>query len=305
MGAVRARGGLDVTLLARGAHLEAMRTRGVRVREDGGEWEARPPATDDAAVIGPVDVVFLTAKAHSLPEMAPRLGPLLGAQTAVVSLQNGIPWWFFTEALEGTDPGGAIVAAIERRRVVGGIAYCSTQVTEPGVVWHSSGKRFSIGEPEGGRSQRCRDISRALVAAGLHCPVTTHIREEIWTKLLGNVAFNPISALTGASMAAILREPATRTLVREVMCETEAVGTALGIRLPITIDQRMAGAEQMGEHKTSMLQDLEAGRSLELEPIVGAVLEVAGRYNVPVPRIEALYACAKLLAARGSPASAC
>ena len=168
----------------------------------------------------------------------------------------------------------------------------------PGVVRHVEGNRLSIGEPDGGRSERCRAISQALVSAGIRCPVTARIRTEIWVKLMGNLAFNPVSALTGATMAAILRDPGARALVEAIMREAEALSASLGMELPVSIEQRMAGAEKVGEHKTSMLQDLEAGRPLELEAIAGAALEIAERRGVPMPHTRAVYACAKLRAAR-------
>jgi 2-dehydropantoate 2-reductase len=298
MGALMARAGLDITLLARGPQLAAIRERGVRVT-GASDFEARVAVAEDAASIGPVDVLFLAVKAHSLAALAPRLAPLLGAETTVVSLQNGIPWWYFEDLrLERVDPGGAISAAIPRDRVVGGIVYFAAEVEAPGVVRHVEGSRLSLGEPDGGRSERCRRMAQALVAAGLRCPVTAHIRNEIWVKLLGNMTLNPISALTGATMAAILRDPETRRLVIEMMVEGEALGAQLGIELPIPIEQRLAGAEKVGEHKTSMLQDLEAGRPLELEAIVGAALEIAAAVGVPMPRTEAVYACTRLRAAQ-------
>ena len=200
-----ARAGLDVTLFARGPQLRAIEERGVRVLSPDGDFEARPKVTGDLESIGPADVVFLAVKAHSLPQLAPRLAVLLGPETCVVSLQNGVPWWF--TPLERVDPGGAIAAAIEPRRVVGSLVYFATEIAEPGVVRHIEGHRISIGEPDGARSARCRAIAEALIASGLRCPVTTHIREEIWVKILGNVAFNPISALTGATLAAHDRRP--------------------------------------------------------------------------------------------------
>jgi 2-dehydropantoate 2-reductase len=291
-----ARAGLDVALLARGRQLDAIASNGVRVLSPEGDFDAGPKVAWDPGAIGPVDAVLLAVKAHSLPELAPRLEPLFGPETCAVSLQNGVPWWYCPEMrIERLDPGGAIAAAIELRRVVGGIVYFSTEVVEPGVVRHIEGSRLSIGEPDGARSERCRAISQALVATGLRCPITTHIREEIWVKLLGNIAFNPISALTRATIGAILRDMEARALVREVMRETEAVGARLGMELPVSLEQRMAGAEKVGEHKTSMLQDLEAGRPLELEAIAGAVLEMAVRLGVEMPRTAAIYACARLL----------
>jgi 2-dehydropantoate 2-reductase len=298
MGARMVRAGLDVTLFARGPHLRAMQERGVQVRAAEGDFVARPAVSGDLAAIGQADVVFLGVKAHSLIDLAPRLFPLLGPDTAVVSMQNGVPWWFFEGMhLERVDPGGAISAAIESRRVIGSIVYFATEIIEPGVVQHTEGNRISIGEPDGSRSERVRAIADALVKSGLRCPVTTHIRQEIWVKILGNVAFNPISALTGATLVRIARDPNTNALVRSIMSEAECVGKQLGIELPITIDQRIAGAEKVGEHKTSMLQDLEAGRPLELEAVVGAVIELGERLGVDMPNTRAVYACAKLLAA--------
>jgi 2-dehydropantoate 2-reductase len=300
MGALMHRAGLDVTLLARGASLDAIRECGVRVT-GASEFEARVPAAEDPAAIGPVDVLLLAVKAHSLPPLAPRLGPLLAEHTTVVSLQNGIPWWYFPDRrTERVDPAGVISAAIERRRVLGAIVYFAAELESPGVVRHVEGNRVSLGEPDGGRSDRCRLVAQELVRAGLRCPVTAHIRNEIWVKLLGNMTLNPISALTGATMAAILRDPDTRRLVLDMMAEGEALGKAFGIELPIPIEQRLAGAEKVGEHKTSMLQDLESGRPLEIEAIVGAPLELAESAGVPMPRTAALYACTKLRAAQRS-----
>jgi 2-dehydropantoate 2-reductase len=193
------------------------------------------------------------------------------------------------------DPGGVIAAAIEYSRVVGSLAYFSTEILEPGVIQHIEGNRISLGEPDGTRSERCRMISETLVAAGFRCPITTRIRTEIWVKLLGNLPFNPISALTGATLIDMVRHPDVSRLVRDVMGEASAVAARLGIELPISIDQRMAGAEKVGAHKTSMLQDLEAGRPLELGAEVGAVIEVGERLGVPMPATRAVYACARLL----------
>jgi 2-dehydropantoate 2-reductase len=212
----------------------------------------------------------------------------------VVSLQNGVPWWF--TPLERVDPGGAIAAAIEARRVVGALVYFATEVAEPGVVRHIEGHRISIGEPDGTRSARCRAIAEALIASGLRCPITTHIREEIWVKILGNVAFNPISALTGATLARMTGDVDVAALARGMMTEAAGVAERMGMKLPVSIDQRMAGAAKVGEHKTSMLQDLEAGRPLELEAVVGAVLELGDRLDVAMPATRAVYACTKLLA---------
>lgn len=303
IGARLARAGADVVLFARGPHLHAMQTRGLRVHSPEGEFEVKPHVADNLAAIGPADVVFLGVKAHSLTALAPMLRPLFGPDTIVVSTQNGIPWWYFQGHggdLEGThlekvDPGGVIASAIEPRRVVGSLAYFATDIAEPGVIHHTEGNRISFGEPDGTRSERARRIAEALIAAGFRCPITTRFRHEIWVKLLGNVAFNPVSALTGATLEELVRHADTSRLIREVMVETEAVAGKLGIELPISIDQRMTGAEKVGAHKTSMLQDFEAGRPMELEAVVGAVVELGERLNVSMPATRAVYACAKLL----------
>jgi 2-dehydropantoate 2-reductase len=274
-----------------------MQDFGVRVLSPEGDLKTRPKVVDSLKAVGPVDVLFLAVKAHSLPELAPQVPAVLGPETAVVSMQNGIPWWYFqgAERLEKVDPGGVVAGAIETRRVIGSIVYLSTEIVAPGLIRHHEGNRITLGEPDGARSPRCRAISEALAAAGLRAPVTTHLRQEIWVKLLGNIAFNPISALTGGTLAGIARDPEGSQLVRAIMAETETVAHKVGIELPITIDQRIAGAEKVGEHKTSMLQDLEAGRPLELDAIVGAVLELGDRLGVPMPQTRAVYACAKLL----------
>jgi len=303
IGARLAKAGSDVVLHARGPHLRAMQDRGLRVISPDGDFEVKPAVAADFAAIGHADVVFLAVKAHSLTALAPTLSPLLGPSTIVVSTQNGIPWWYFQAIggeleglrLERVDPGGVIAAAIEPRRVVGSLAYFATDLVEPGVIRHIEGNRISFGEPDGSKSERARAIAEVLIAAGFRCPVTPRFRHEIWVKLLGNVAFNPISALTGGTLEELARHPDVSRLVRELMAETEAVAGKLGIELPISIDQRMAGAEKVGAHKTSMLQDLEAGRPMELEAVVGAVVELGERLGVPMPSTRAVYACVKLL----------
>jgi 2-dehydropantoate 2-reductase len=303
IGARLARAGADVVLYARGPHLQAMQKRGLRIRSPEGDFEAKPEVAADLRAIGPADVVFLGVKAHALTALAPQIRPLFGPDTVVVSTQNGIPWWYFQGCggeleglrLERVDPGGAIASAIEPERVVGSLAYFATDIVEPGVIRHTEGNRLSFGEPNGTRTERTRKIAEALIGAGFRCPVTTRFRHEIWVKLLGNVAFNPISALTHATLDVLARQPDISAVVRDVMKETEAVAAKLGIELPISIDQRMAGAEKVGAHKTSMLQDYEAGRPLELEAVVGAVVELGERLGLPMPVTRTVYACAKLL----------
>jgi 2-dehydropantoate 2-reductase len=303
IGALMARAGFDVTLFARGAHLQAMRQRGVVVKSSAGEFESYPKISGTLQGIGSFDVVFLGVKAHSLTQLVPDLAPVLASDTTVVSTQNGVPWWFFQGfggewdglRLERVDPAGMISSAIDPRSVLGSIVYFSTEIISPGVIQHIEGNRISLGEPDGTRSDRCRKIAEALVASGLRAPVTTRIRNEIWVKILGNVAFNPISALTGATLGQMTRDAGVCSLVRQIMCEAAAVAAKLGIELPVSIDQRIAGAAKIGEHKTSMLQDLEAGRPMELEAIAGAIVELGQRVGVPMPHTETVYACTKLL----------
>ncbi len=304
VGARMAQAGFDVTLFARGPHLRAMHRHGVQVKSIEGDFVARPKIVSSVEDVEPPDVVFLGVKAHGLPQLVPQLRPVLGPDTTVVSTQNGIPWWYFQGfggdweglRLERVDPGGVISSAIEARRVVGSIVYFSTEITAPGVVQHIEGNRISLGEPDGARSERCRRIADALIASGLRCPVTTHIRQEIWVKVLGNASFNPVSALTRATLVQMVRDPEVCSLIRNIMQEVEAVSRRLGMELPVSIDQRIAGAEKVGEHKTSMLQDLEAGRSMELEALVGAVVELGERVGLPMSYTRTVYACTKLLA---------
>ena len=305
IGARLCRAGADVALLARGPHLEAMRDHGLAVQSPDGNFTVRPIATDDIAALGAADVVLLGVKAPSLPALAPQLRALFTPDTVVVSLQNGLPWWYFEPGgtvaerpLERIDPGGAIGRAIDARRVIGAIAYFSAELAAPGVIRHIEGHRITLGEPDGTRSDRARRIAEVLIAAGFRCPVTTRIRHEIWVKLVGNVAFNPISALTGGTLEELARDGETARLVRTVMMEAQAVAGALGITLPVSIDQRLAGAQHVGAHKTSMLQDYEAGRPMELDAVVGAVVELGDRLAVPVPATQAVYACARLLEER-------
>lgn len=304
IGARMSQAGLEVTLFARGPHLRAMQQHGVQVKSAEGNFVARPRIVASLDEAGQVDVVFLGVKAHGLTQLAPQLAPVLGPDTTVVSTQNGIPWWYFQGfggewdglQLERVDPGGVIASAIEARRVLGSIVYFSTEIVAPGVVQHIEGNRISLGEPDGTRSDRIRQIAEVLVKSGLRAPITTRIRHEIWVKVLGNASFNPVSALTRATLVEMVRDPGVCALIRNIMQEVEAVSSKLGMELPVTIDQRIAGAEKVGEHKTSMLQDLEAGRPMELEAIVGSVVELGERLGVAMPFTRTVYDCAKLLA---------
>jgi 2-dehydropantoate 2-reductase len=296
LGAYLSRSGEDVILIARGPHLAAMRSRGVTVRSAGDEFTAHPECTEDMNAISRAEVVFLTLKAHSVPSVAEAIGSALADDACIVGAQNGIPWWYFDDRhLESVDPGGVIARNIPYNKVVGCIAYPAVHVIEPGVIEHLEGNRFSLGEPDGSRSERVQAISSMLVKAGLKAPVQTRIRNEIWLKLLGNATLNPLSALTRATLAQIVTSPVTRDLVRTLMEEVDAVASALGVEVPLTIEKRMAGAAATGEHRTSMLQDLEAGRPLEVDALVGAVVELADGAGVPVPSLRVVYKLTKLL----------
>ncbi|MGE3511650.1 MAG: 2-dehydropantoate 2-reductase [Vicinamibacterales bacterium] len=313
IGARLSQAGSDVVLFARGPHLLAMQQHGLRVEGSGEPFTVRPTVSGSIDEIGVVDVVVLGVKAHGLAGLAPRLAPLLGPDTEVLSTQNGIPWWYFQQhggefeglRLERLDPGGVITQAIEPRRVMGSLAYFATEIEAPGVIRHIEGNRISLGEPDGSKSERVTRLSQQLIAAGFRAPITTRIRQEIWVKLLGNIAFNPISALTGGTLVEIAEHPAASQLVRTMMQEAESVARRLGIELPISIEQRIAGAAKVGAHKTSMLQDVEASRPMELDAVVGAALELGERLGIPMPATQAIYACAALLNTRiGSRAGA-
>jgi 2-dehydropantoate 2-reductase len=306
VGAALARGGSEVSLVARGAHLQAMRERGVTVLSPAGDFTVAIDATDDFDVIADADVVFVALKAYSLPELAPRIGARLKPAAVTVWAQNGIPWWYFQShpgplcgsTLESVDPGGVIAAAIRPDSVVGCVVYCSTEIVEPGVIRHVEGTRYSLGEPDGGDSPRCHAVSDAFVAGGLKAPVDTHLRDQIWLKLLGNVAFNPISALTGATLGGLGRLPEVVDVIRAMFAECAAVAARLDVTFPVSLERRLKAGLAVGDHKTSMLQDLEAGKPLELDCMSGAVIELAERFGIDVPHIRTVHACAKLRSTR-------
>lgn len=305
LGVRLANAGERVTLIARGANLAAIRERGMTLIEaDGTTLIAHPAlATDDPAVAGAHDVVIVAVKAHQLPAVAPMLRPLFHNETMVVPAQNGIPWWYFQRhggpfegrRIESVDPDGVIAANIETERIIGCVVYPATELEAPGVVRHIEGDRLTLGELDGSRSERVQQLSQTLARAGLKAPVRPRIRTEIWIKLWGNLAFNPVSALTRATLIDICRHPQARALIVAMMEEGQAVAEQLGITFGITIDQRIAGAEQVGAHKTSMLQDIEAGRATEADALVGAVAELGRLTHVPTPHIDAIYAAVKLL----------
>jgi 2-dehydropantoate 2-reductase len=303
VGASLHRAGAEVHLIARGPHLQALREKGVHVRSDRGDFDAKPNATDDPAEVGPVDHVFLGLKANQYAASRPLVEPLLGEETSIIAAQNGIPWWYFHghggeldgRRLESVDPGGSVSAVLPVERAIGCVVYAATEIAEPGVVQHLEGTRLSIGEPDRTVSRRCTEFADAMVAGGLKCPVEPDLRQDIWIKLMGNAAFNPVSALTGATMAGICRHDEARALVVKMMTEALDVAANLGIHPEVSIERRMAGAERTGEHKTSTLQDLEKGKPLELAAMLTAVVELADMTGTPVPTLRVVDALSDLL----------
>ena len=298
IGALLARSGVDVTLIARGPHLAAMRERGLTLRIGGEEIITHPRCTDDPEEAGPQDYVIVTLKAHSAPGVVERMQPLLAPETAVVTAMNGLPWWYFygldgpyrDRQLECLDPSGKQWRGIGPERAIGAVLWQSCELVEPGVVLHVEGNRMTIGEPDGERSDRAVALSKALTAAGLKAPVHRNIRNEIWLKLWGNLSFNPISALTHATLESIARDPGTRAAVRSMMEESRAVAENLGVEFAMSLEERIKTAESVGAHKTSMLQDLEQGRPMEIDALVGVVSELGRLVSVPTPTIDVVYA---------------
>lgn len=292
------KGEAEVTVVARGPHLAAMQANGLRLRSEGEEIVARPRCAATAAEAGPQDYVVITLKAHSLPGVAEAMQPLFGPETAIVSAVNGIPWWYFHKhggpfdgrAVESVDPGGKLLRALPPERAIGCIVYPAAEVVEPGVIEHSYGDRFSLGEPDGARSERANRLSQALIAAGFKAPVRPRIRDELWVKLWGNLAFNPVSALTLQTLDVLTGEPELRAVCRTMMVEAQAIGEALGIRFGIDVDKRIAGAAEVGAHRTSMLQDLERGRPMEIDALLGVVVEFAELLDLPAPTCRTVLA---------------
>ena len=306
LGARLARAGEDVTFIARNRNLAAINAHGFKLILEDGREEHAPTAraVQHMAEAGPQDVVLLTVKAHQVGDLLPDLRQLFGPHTTVVTMVNGIPWWYFHRlagahegrGLDSVDPGGRIAAHIEPERLIGSVVYPAAELVEPGVVRLIEGNRFTIGELNGERSERIEALSAALIRAGFKAPVSKDIRSELWIKLWGNLSFNPISALSHATLADICRFPPSRALAAGMMAEAQAVAEKLGVRFKISLDQRIAGAEAVGAHKTSMLQDVEHGRPLEIEALVGAVVELGRITGTPTPMINAIYAATKLLA---------
>ena len=306
IGSRMSRDGQDVVLFARGPHYRAMKEKGVRVfgvGEGAEDFMAHPEVVDDLEKAGKADVVFLGVKAHSLTDLAPKLRPVTGPSTVFVSSQNGIPWWYFQRhggpfegrRVESVDPDGAILRAIDPRRIVGCVVYPACELAAPGTIRHIEGDRFPLGELDGAETERVVRLAEAFDRAGLKAPVLTDVRAEIWLKLWGNLTFNPISALTHSTLVDICQYPLTRELATNMMREAESVANRLGITFRVSIEKRIAGAERVGKHKTSMLQDVEAGRDPEIDALVGAVIELGRLTGTPTPHIDAAHALVKLL----------
>ena len=308
LGGLLAAAGDDVTFIARGPNLEAIRAGGMKVvTEDGKEVVANGRnvrAFSHMSEAGPHDAVFLAVKAHQVTAVTGELHHLCGESTSIVTMQNGIPWWYFQRhggkydgsPVVSADPDGSIARAVDPARIIGAVVFPAAVLAAPGVVHVIEGRRFTLGELDGSTTPRVQSIAARLVAAGFKAPVTGDIRAEIWLKLMGNVAFNPISALTHATLEQLLRFPLTRDLCVQMMTEAETIATALGITMRVSIGRRMAGAEKVGAHRTSMLQDVENGRPLEIEALVGAVMELGRLTGTRTPHVDAVYACTRLLA---------
>jgi 2-dehydropantoate 2-reductase len=299
-----ARAGHEVSVIARGATLEALRARGVRVVDGEGTWSALVAASDDPRALGPQEAVVLAVKAHALEEVAARIGPLLGADTAVVPALNGVPWWFFDgfggelagTRLRSVDPRGAIAAAIPARRVVGCVVHLACASTEPGVVRHAAANRLILGEPAGGDSPRTRTLATALREAAFEVEASPRIQIDVWYKLWGNLTMNPVSALTGATCDRIIDDPLVRRLCLDAMAEAARIGARIGCAIAESGEDRLGLTRRMGEFKTSMLQDVEAGRRVELDALVAAVREIGALVGEPTPWIDALLGLARLQA---------
>ncbi|WP_341992328.1 2-dehydropantoate 2-reductase [Azorhizobium sp. AG788] len=305
LGVQMALAGADVSLVARGAHLEAMRANGVKLLIDGEERVARVRASDNPADLGPQDYIFISLKAHSVPGVVDQMRPLLGNDTSVVTAVNGVPYWYFYKhggplegrTLESIDPGGKQWNVLGPERAIGCIVYPATEVVAPGVIQHIYGDKFPLGEPSGESTTRIERLSALMNSAGLRAPITPHIRDEMWLKLWGNLCFNPISALTHATLDVIASDPDTRSVAKAMMLEAQIIATRLGVTFRVDVERRINGAGAVGAHKTSMLQDLERSRPMEIDPLVSVVQEMGRLVDVPTPTLDVVLALVRQRAA--------
>lgn len=305
MGVKLAQAGADVSLVARGPHLAAMQARGLTLHEEGQDPVTVPvTASDTPADLGPQDYVIVTLKAHSVPGVVGAMQPLIGPETTIVSGVNGVPWWYFHKhdsplagtRIDSVDPGGAQWDGFGPDRVLGCVVYPAAEVIEPGVIRHIEGNRFSLGEPDGSKSERALALSKALSSAGLKAPVRPRIRDEIWVKLWGNLSFNPISALTHATLDVLCTDPGTRAVARGMMLEAQEIAEKLGVKFPIDVERRIDGGAGVGAHRTSMWQDLDLGRPMEIDALVTSVQELGRLTQTPTPTIDTVAALTKLRA---------
>ena len=304
MGVQLARGGTNVSLVARGAHLSAIRANGLRLQSEGEEHVERLPCTDEPARLGPQDFVIIALKAHAISGVVESIVPLLGAETTIVTASNGLPYWFFCQRgaphygahLHSVDPGGRQWDLLGPERAIGCVVFSAAEVVAPGVIRHEHGRKLPIGEPGGERSPRILRLHDAMVAGELEAPIRDDIRDEIWLKLWGNLCFNPVSALTLATIDQVTSDAGTRSICRAMMLEAQAIGDRLGLRLRVDVEKRMEGAHALGRHKMSMLQDLERGRTMEIEPLVGVVQELGRLMQVPTPTVDVVLALIRLRA---------
>ncbi len=296
LGAKLTAAGADVTLIARGPHLAAMQANGLRLISGDETITTHPRCLSDPAEAGVQDFVIVTLKAHSLPAAAPHIARMMGPETALVTGVNGVPYWYFygldgphrDRLVQAVDPGGVLWNTLPPARAIGCVVYPAAEVVEPGVIAHTYGDRFSLGEPDGSRSGRIETLSKALIGAGLKAPVRPRIRDEIWVKLWGNLAFNPLSALTLTTLDRLTGAPDLRALCQAMMLEAKAVAEALGTRFAIDVERRIDGAAEVGAHKTSMLQDLERGRPMEIDALLGAVVELGEVVGAAMPLCRAI-----------------
>jgi len=304
MGVKLAKAGADVSLVARGPHLVAMQEKGLTLIEESETTTVPVTASDDPAALGVQDYVIVTLKAHSVPPVVSKMAPLIGPNTTIVSGVNGVPWWYFHKlegAHEGTrldsvDPGNVQWDGFGPDRVLGCVVYPAAEVIEPGVIKHIEGNRFSLGEPDGSKSDRAQALSKILANAGLKAPVRPKLRDEIWVKLWGNLSFNPISALTHATLDVLCTDEGTRAVARNMMVEAQEIAERLGVKFPIDVDRRIAGGAAVGAHRTSMLQDLDQGRPMEIDALVASVQELGRVTGVPTPTIDTVLGLIRLRA---------
>lgn len=304
LGGMLARAGHDVTLIARGAHRDAIRANGLTVESNDGRFVTHPACTDNPAEAGAQDLVILSLKAPAVPAMAEKMQPLFGTDTAMITAMNGVPYWYFYKhggPLDGyriasVDPGSLQWDLIGPQRAIGSVVWIAGAISAPGVIHHGSGNRLPLGEPDNSRSDRVQRISAALTAAGIEAPALDNIRQEIWTKLWGNLSYNPVSVLTHGTLEGLSRDPDARRVLGAMMEESRLVGEKLGIDFPISVEERMGLAEKVGPHKTSMLQDLEAGRPMEVGGLIGVIAELARQLDIPTPTIDTVLALLKVRA---------